>query len=68
MSRCIFERSSPKNSQESSFIKQSYDFEDIRVPTYNRLKSMATLVLAGSYFAAVTPLVKIWGNSLLIPS
>ena len=35
------------------FIKQSYDFEDIRVLTYNRLKNMATLVLAASYFAAV---------------
>ncbi len=35
------------------FIKQSYDFEDIRVLTYTRLKNMATLVLAASYFAAV---------------
>jgi hypothetical protein len=35
------------------FIKQSYDFEDIRVLTYDRLKNMATLVLAASYFAAV---------------
>ncbi len=35
------------------FIKQSYDFEDIRVLTYSRLKNMATLVLAASYFAAV---------------
>jgi hypothetical protein len=35
------------------FVKQSYDFEDIRVLTYNRLKNMATLVLAASYFAAV---------------
>lgn len=35
------------------FIKQSYDFEDIRVMTYDRLKNMATLVLAASYFAAV---------------
>jgi hypothetical protein len=35
------------------FIKQSYNFEDIRVLTYNRLKNMATLVLAASYFAAV---------------
>ena len=35
------------------FIKQSYDFEDIRVLTYQRLKNMAALVLAASYFAAV---------------
>ncbi|MCD6585074.1 MAG: hypothetical protein J7K96_04860, partial [Desulfobacteraceae bacterium] len=35
------------------FIKQSYDFEDICVLTYDRLKNMATLVLAASYFAAV---------------
>jgi len=35
------------------FIKQSYDLEDVRVMTYNRLKNMATMVLAASYFAAV---------------
>jgi len=35
------------------FIKQSYDLEDIRVLTYQRLKNMAVLVLAASYFAAV---------------
>ena len=35
------------------FIKQSYNFEDIRVLTYTRLKNMATLVLAASFFAAV---------------
>lgn len=35
------------------FIKQSYDFEDIRVLTYNRIKNMAMLVFACSYFAAV---------------
>jgi len=35
------------------FIKQSYDFEDVRVMTYRRLKNMAVLVLAASYFAAV---------------
>ena len=35
------------------FIKQSYDIEDIRVLTYDRLKNMAVLVLAASYFAAV---------------
>ena len=35
------------------FIKQSYDIEDVRVLTYNRLKNMAVLVLAASYFAAV---------------
>jgi hypothetical protein len=35
------------------FIKQSYELEDIRVMTYERLKNMAVLVLAASYFAAV---------------
>lgn len=35
------------------FIKQSYNVEDIRVLTYDRLKNMAVLVLAASYFAAV---------------
>ena len=35
------------------FIKQSYDFEDVRVLTYQRLKNMAVMVLAASYFAAV---------------
>ncbi len=35
------------------FIKQSYDLEDIRVLTYDRLRNMAVLVLAASYFAAV---------------
>lgn len=35
------------------FIKQSYNFEDIRVLTYTRLKNMATLVLAASFFAAI---------------
>lgn len=35
------------------FIKQSYDFEDVRVLTYRRLRNMAALVLAASYFAAV---------------
>jgi hypothetical protein len=35
------------------FIKQSYDFEDVRVLTYQRLKNMAVLVLSASYFAAV---------------
>ena len=35
------------------FIKQSYDIEDIRVLTYDRLRNMVVLVLAASYFAAV---------------
>ena len=35
------------------FIKQSYDLEDIRVMTYQRLKNMAVLVLAASFFTAV---------------
>jgi len=35
------------------FIKQSYDFGDVRVRTHQRLKKMAALVLAASYFAAV---------------
>ena len=35
------------------FIKQSYNLEDIRVMTYERLKNMAALVLAASFFTAV---------------
>lgn len=35
------------------FIKQSYNLEDIRVMTYQRLKNMAALVLAASFFTAV---------------
>ncbi len=35
------------------FIKQGYDFEDVRVLTYQRLKNMATLFLATSYFSMV---------------
>ena len=35
------------------FIKQSYDLEDIRVLTYERLRNMMALVLAAVYFAAV---------------
>jgi len=35
------------------FIKQSYDLEDIRVLTYDRLQNMMALVLAAVYFAAV---------------
>ena len=35
------------------FIKQSYDLEDVRVLTYQRLQAIAALVLAASFFAAV---------------
>lgn len=35
------------------FLKQSYNFEDVRVLTYRRLKNMATLLLAASYFSMV---------------
>jgi hypothetical protein len=35
------------------FIKQSYNLEDIRVLTYERLKNMAALVLAAAFFTAV---------------
>lgn len=35
------------------FIKQSYHLEDIRVMTYERLKNLAVLVLAASFFTAV---------------
>ena len=35
------------------FIKQSYNLEDIRVLTYDRLRNMMALVLAAVYFAAV---------------
>lgn len=33
------------------FIKQSYELEDIRLLRYERLRSMATLVMAVAYFA-----------------
>ena len=35
------------------FIKQSYDLEDIRVLTYQRLRNMAVLVNAVAFFTAV---------------
>ena len=35
------------------FIKQSYQLEDSRLLTYERLRSMATLVMAVAYFACV---------------
>jgi hypothetical protein len=35
------------------FVKQSYNVEDVRVMTYQRLKNIAALVLAASFFAAV---------------
>ena len=35
------------------FIKQSYQLEDVRVLTYERLKNMMALVLAAVHFAAV---------------
>jgi len=35
------------------FIKDSYEFEDVRLLTYSRLKNMAILVLVAAYFAAV---------------
>ena len=35
------------------FIKQSYDLEDVRVLTYQRLQAICALVLAASFFAAV---------------
>ena len=35
------------------FIKQSYQLEDIRLLTYQRLRSMAVLVMAVAYFACV---------------
>jgi hypothetical protein len=35
------------------FIKQSYDLEDVRVLTYQRLQAISSLVLAASFFAAV---------------
>jgi len=34
------------------FIKQSYNLEDIRVMTYQRLKNLVILVTAATYFAA----------------
>lgn len=35
------------------FIKQSYDLEDIRLLRYERLRTMAVLVMAVAYFACV---------------
>ena len=35
------------------FVKQSYQLEDIRLLSYERLRSMATLVMAAAYFACV---------------
>lgn len=35
------------------FIKQSYQLEDIRLLTYERLRNMATLVMITAYFACV---------------
>ena len=35
------------------FIKQSYQLEDIRLLTYERLRNMATLVMTTAYFAYV---------------
>jgi len=35
------------------FIKQSYDLENIRVMTYQRLRNLVTLLLAVAYFTAV---------------
>ena len=35
------------------FVKQSYDLEDIRVLTYQRLRNMAVLVNAVAFFTAV---------------
>ncbi len=35
------------------FIKQSYDFEDIRVLSYERLRNMAVLINAVAFFATV---------------
>ncbi len=33
------------------FVKQSYGFENLRVMTYTRIKGMASLVLAATYFS-----------------
>ena len=35
------------------FIKQSYELEDVRVRTYERLRNMTALVMAAMYFTAV---------------
>jgi hypothetical protein len=35
------------------FIKQSYSLEDIRLLTYERLRTMAVLVMAAAYFTCV---------------
>ena len=42
-----------ENEETIRFIKQSYDLDDFRVLTHERLKSMAALVLAASFFARI---------------
>ena len=42
MTRCKIE-------ETIRFIKQSYDLEDVRVLTYQRLQAIAALVLAASF-------------------
>lgn len=37
------------------FIKQSYQLEDIRLLSCQRLRNMAALVIAAAYFACVYP-------------
>ena len=41
-----------KMEENFRFIKQSYNLEDIRVMTYQRLKNLVVLVIAAAYFAA----------------
>jgi Transposase DDE domain len=40
-----------KIEENFRFIKQSYNLEDIRVMTYQRLKNLVVLVIAAAYFA-----------------
>ncbi len=39
------------------FLKQSYNLEDLRVLSYQRLQNLVTLVAAAAYFAAPS-----WGR------
>jgi Transposase DDE domain len=41
-----------KMEETFRFLKQSYNLEDIRVMTYQRLKNLVVLVMATAYFAA----------------
>lgn len=43
----------PPSGDDGRFLKQSYQLEDLRLLRYERLRTMATLVLAAAHFIAV---------------